>query len=215
MAERKKGDGETILIADDHPLFRQALSLAVKGVRPEAAIIEAGTVTAALEAARGASGLALVLLDLHMPGAEGFMGVALMHAQRPDVPIIVVSSADAAGSAREAVRLGATGFLGKHEDLSTMEQVIAAALAGERIAGPAADEPLDTMASKLAELTPMQLQVLQGVLAGRLNKQIAHDLGIAIPTVKAHMTAILRKLDVANRTQAVLAARTLGLEVRP
>ncbi len=213
MPERENGDGDMILIADDHPLFRQALSLAVKGVRPDAAIIEAGTVTAALEAARRADRLALVLLDLHMPGAEGFMGVALMHAQCPNVPIIVVSSADAAHSAREAVRLGATGFLGKHEDLSTMEQVIAAALAGERISG-STDEPLDTMAGKLADLTPMQLQVLQGVLAGRLNKQIAHDLGIAIPTVKAHMTAILRKLDVANRTQAVLAARTLGLELK-
>lgn len=209
----QKGDGETVLIADDHPLFRQALSLAVKGVRPDATIIEVGTIPSALEAARGISPLALILLDLHMPGAEGFMGVALMHAQCPDVPLIVVSSAEAANSAREAVRLGATGFLGKHEDLATMEQVIAAALAGERIAAPA-DEPLDSMADKLAELTPMQLQVLHGVLAGRLNKQIAHDLGIAIPTVKAHMTAILRKLDVANRTQAVLAARTLGLELQ-
>ena len=212
--ETGAGEEETILIADDHPLFRQALAMAVRGVRPGAAIIEAGTVAAALEAARGAEKLALVLLDLRMPGAEGFMGVALMHAQRPDVPIIVVSSADAAGSAREAVRLGATGFLGKHEDLATMEKVIAAALAGERIAAPA-DAPLDAMASKLAGLTPMQLQVLHGVLAGRLNKQIAHDLGIAIPTVKAHMTAILRKLDVANRTQAVLAARTLGLTPPP
>ncbi|MPT48615.1 MAG: response regulator transcription factor [Sphingobium sp.] len=210
MPHNSSGDGETILIADDHPLFRQALGLAVSGVRPQAHIIEAGTISAATNAARTATGLALILLDLNMPDAEGFMGVALMHAQRPDVPIIVVSSAEAASAAKEAVRVGATGFLGKHEDLATMEKVIAAAIAGERISPPA-DEPLDTMASKLTDLTPMQLQVLHGVLAGRLNKQIAHDLGIAIPTVKAHMTAILRKLDVSNRTQAVLAARALGL----
>jgi len=214
MPDTSAGERETVLIADDHPLFRQALGLAVKGVRPEAAILEAGTVSAALDAARRAKRLVLILLDLRMPGAEGFMGVALMHAQQPDVPILVVSGAEASGSAREAMRLGATGFLGKHEDLATMEQVIAAALAGERLAAPA-DEPLDAMAGKLAGLTPMQLQVLHGVLAGRLNKQIAHDLGIAIPTVKAHMTAILRKLDVANRTQAVLAARTLGLSPPP
>lgn len=210
MPENSSGDGESILIADDHPLFRQALSLAVNGVRPQAHIIETGTLSASLEAARTAQRLSLILLDLNMPGSEGFMGVALMHAQRPDIPIIVVSSAEAASAAKEAVRVGATGFLGKHEDLSTMEQVIGAALAGQRIAPPA-DEPLDSMAGKLAELTPMQLQVLHGVLAGRLNKQIAHDLGIAVPTVKAHMTAILRKLDVSNRTQAVLAARALGL----
>ncbi len=211
MPQDNRGDGGTILIADDHPLFRQALGLAVMGVRPDADIIEAGTIAAALEAARGAEKLALVLLDLHMPGAEGFMGIALMHAQVPDVPIVVVSSAEAATAAREARRVGAVGFLGKHETLETMEQVIAAALAGEKLAAPV-DEPLDAMASKLAELTPMQLQVLHGVLAGRLNKQIAHDLGIALPTVKAHMTAILRKLDVSNRTQAVLAARALGLQ---
>ncbi|TNE39237.1 MAG: response regulator transcription factor [Sphingomonadales bacterium] len=211
MPQHNSGDGGAILIADDHPLFRQALGLAVMGVRPDADIIEAGTIAAALEVARNQEGLALILLDLHMPGAEGFMGIALMHAQVPDVPIIVVSSADAANAAREARRVGAVGFLGKHEDLATMEQVIAAALAGEKMAAPA-DEPLDAMASKLAELTPMQLQVLHGVLAGRLNKQIAHDLGIALPTVKAHMTAVLRKLDVANRTQAVLAARALGLQ---
>ncbi|MGE4409197.1 MAG: response regulator [Sphingobium sp.] len=211
MPQHNSGDGGAILIADDHPLFRQALGLAVMGVRPDADIIEAGTIAAALEVARTRDKLALILLDLHMPGAEGFMGIALMHAQVPNVPIIVVSSADAANAAREARRVGAVGFLGKHEDLATMEQVIAAALAGEKMAAPA-DEPLDAMASKLAELTPMQLQVLHGVLAGRLNKQIAHDLGIALPTVKAHMTAVLRKLDVANRTQAVLAARALGLQ---
>lgn len=213
MPQDKAGGGDTILIADDHPLFRQALGLAVMGVRPDAQIVEAGTIAAALEAARNAETLVLVLLDLHMPGAEGYMGVALMHAQVPDVPIVVVSSAEAAGAAREARRVGAVGFLGKHEDLATMEQVIAAALAGEKMAAPA-DEPLDAMAGKLAELTPMQLQVLHGVLAGRLNKQIAHDLGIALPTVKAHMTAVLRKLDVSSRTQAVLAARALGLETQ-
>ena len=211
MPQDNPGDGGTVLIADDHPLFRQALGLAVTGVRPDATIVEAGTVATALEAARNANDLALVLLDLHMPGAEGFMGVALMHAQLPDVPIVVVSSAEAASAAREARRVGAVGFLGKQEDLATMEQVIAAALAGERLEAPA-DEPLDAMAGKLAELTPMQLQVLHGVLGGRLNKQIAHDLGIALPTVKAHMTAVLRKLDVSNRTQAVLAARALGLK---
>lgn len=208
MSER-----DTILIADDHPLFRQALGLAVSGASPSAAIVEAGTLASALEAARKAENLRLVLLDLRMPGAEGFMAVALMHAEHPEVPIIVVSSAEAAHAAAEARRVGATGFLGKHEDLATMEKVIASVLAGERTEAPA-DEPLDRVAGKLAELTPMQLQVLHGVLAGRLNKQIAHDLGVALPTVKAHMTAIMRKLEVTNRTQAVLAARALGLELR-
>ncbi len=200
----------TILVADDHPLFRQALMLAVSGVAPDAHVIEAGTIEKAAQAVAATDDLRLVLLDLKMPGAEGFSGVALLHAERPGTPILVVSSAEGTGVAQEARRLGAVGFLGKDRDLPEMEKAIADALAGKRIE-VAPDPELDAVAEKVAGLTPMQLKVLLQVLQGRLNKQIAYDLSISESTVKAHMTAILRKLDVHNRTQAVLAARALGL----
>lgn len=202
----------TILIADDHPLFRQALAMAAQGARPDARIAESGNLSSALNEAIAADDLILILLDLKMPGAEGYSGVALLHAEKPGVPILVVSSADAAQAAREAVRFGAVGFISKDADLSTIEDAIGDALAGKRMEAPK-DAAVDPVAVQIASLTPTQLKVLLGVMEGRLNKQIAYDLGISEATVKAHMTAILKKLDVQNRTQAVLAAKALGLSI--
>jgi DNA-binding NarL/FixJ family response regulator len=200
----------TILIADDHPLFRQALAMAASAVRPAARIVESANLMTALNEAAAADDLILILLDLKMPGAEGYSGVALLHAERPGVPILVVSSADAAQAARNAVRFGAVGFLGKDAGLSAIEAAIADALAGKKI-DVLKDDVIDPVAAQIAALTPTQLKVLLGVMEGRLNKQIAYDLGISEATVKAHMTAILKKLDVQNRTQAVLAAKALGV----
>ncbi|MEG8029689.1 response regulator transcription factor [Sphingomonas aerolata] len=200
----------TILIADDHPLFRQALKLAVGRAAPDATILEAGQLGEAIEAARGAARLDLILLDLRMPGSEGFAGVALLHAERPDTPIVVISSADAAEAAPRARAYGAVGFVSKTADLATLENAVARALAGDRDA-PVAALPADDISNRVASLTPTELKVLLGVLAGRLNKQIAFDLGVSEATVKGHMTAILRKLGVQNRTQAVLAARALDI----
>ena len=202
----------TILIADDHPLFRQALAMAAAAVRPAARIVECANLPTALNEAIAADDLILILLDLKMPGAEGYSGVALLHAEKPGVPILVVSSADAAQAARNAVRFGAVGFLGKDAGLDAIEQAIADALNGRRIEAPV-DDAVDPVAARIASLTPTQLKVLLGVMQGRLNKQIAYDLGVGEATVKAHMTAILKKLDVQNRTQAVLAAKALGLEL--
>jgi DNA-binding NarL/FixJ family response regulator len=202
----------TILIADDHPLFRQALAMAAQGARPDARIAESGNLSSALNEAIAADDLILILLDLKMPGAEGYSGVALLHAEKPGVPILVVSSAEASQAAREAVRFGAVGFIGKDSDLSAIEEAIRDALAGKRMEAPR-DAAIDPVAAQIASLTPTQLKVLLGVMEGRLNKQIAYDLGISEATVKAHMTAILKKLDVHNRTQAVLAAKALGLSI--
>ncbi len=200
----------TILIADDHPLFRQALKLAVGRAAPDATILEAGQLGEAIEAARGAARLDLILLDLRMPGSEGFAGVSLLHAERPDTPIVVISSADEAEAAPRARAYGAVGFVSKTADLATLENAVARALAGDRDA-PVAALPADDISNRVASLTPTELKVLLGVLAGRLNKQIAFDLGVSEATVKGHMTAILRKLGVQNRTQAVLAARALDI----
>jgi DNA-binding NarL/FixJ family response regulator len=201
----------TILIADDHPLFRQALAMAASSVRPEARIVECANLSAALNEAIAADDLLLMLLDLKMPGAEGYSGVALLHAEKPAVPILVVSSADAGQAAHNAMRFGAVGFVGKDAGLDAIEQAISDALDGRRIAAPT-DAEIDPVAAQISTLTPTQLKVLLGVMQGRLNKQIAYDLGISEATVKAHMTAILKKLDVQNRTQAVLVGKALGLE---
>lgn len=202
--------GRTILIADDHPLFRQALAMAAGNVAKDARLVEGATLASALLEAQAADDLALILLDLKMPGADGFSGVALLHAEKPEVPILVVSSEAAVGTAQNALRFGAVGFIGKDSDLSVIEAAIADALSGKRLAAPV-DPLLDPVAAQIASLTPTQLKVMLGVMQGRLNKQIAFDLGLSEATIKAHMTSILKKLDVQNRTQAVLAAKALGL----
>lgn len=186
-------------------------------MRPDARVLEAGTLARAATLAAGTGDLALILLDLNMPGSSGYAGVALLHAERPQVPILVVSSADPAQALPEVRRFGAIGFVGKDADLSVIEAAVAAALAGEAMPAAAvpASDPVDDAAARVASLTPTQLKVLLGVLDGRYNKEIAHDLGISEATVRAHMTAVLRKLDVTNRTQAALAARALGLGAVP
>ncbi|WP_067738313.1 response regulator transcription factor [Novosphingobium naphthalenivorans] len=206
---------DTILIADDHPLFRQALVLAVQKVLPTAQVREAGTLSAAAHAAVEAKDLRLILLDLKMPGAVGYSGIALLHAERPSVPILVVSSADGASAAEEARAFGAIGFLRKDSDLAVIEAAIRDALGGKAsVAQGSGEAQIDTIRRDVANLTPTQLKVLLAVIEGQLNKQIAHSLGISEATVKAHMTAIMRKLDVSNRTQAALVARSLGLDLR-
>lgn len=207
---------DTVLIADDHPLFRQALMLAVQRAVPDARIVEAGTLAAAARAVEAADGLRLILLDLKMPGAVGYSGIALLHAERPDVPILVVSSAEGAAAAEEVRAFGAIGFLRKDSDLGAIEDAIARAIQAQPpTAAPVPDEqPIAAIRETVAGLTPTQLKVLLAVLDGQLNKQIAHSLGMSEATVKAHMTAIMRKLDVRNRTQAALVARSLGLDLR-
>ena len=206
---------DTILIADDHPLFRQALGLAVGKVLPGARIIEAGTLAAAAHAVTEADDLRLIILDLKMPGAVGYSGIALLHAERPSVPILVISSAEGQAAAQEAQAFGAIGFLSKNTDLAAIEAAIAGILGGAKPAPtPEAAAEIDTIRHTVASLTPTQLKVLLAVLDGQLNKQIAFALGISEATVKAHMTAIMRKLDVQNRTQAALVARSLGLDLK-
>ncbi|SFG54286.1 two component transcriptional regulator, LuxR family [Novosphingobium sp. CF614] len=205
---------ETVLIADDHPLYRQALALAVERVLPEAKVVEAGTLGAAARAAGEAEGLRLILLDLNMPGAVGYSGIALLHAEKPDVPILVVSSAEASAVAEEVRAFGAIGFLRKDSNLDAIEEAISRALQGRRQAAPPAMRQEEAIRETVAGLTPTQLKVLLAVLDGQLNKQVAHSLGMSEATVKAHMTAIMRKLDVRTRTQAALVARSLGLDLR-
>ncbi|WP_448582904.1 LuxR C-terminal-related transcriptional regulator [Thermaurantiacus sp.] len=206
-------NGPAILVADDHPAFRAALALAARRAAPGARLLEAGDLATALHHVREAQDLALILLDLGMPGASGFSGLAQLHAERPGTPIVVISAAnpEAAGAARA---YGARSFLSKSADLGEIEAAIVRALGDEPEPEPvpAQEEAVKRMAADIARLTPTQLKVLLGVLEGKLNKQIAHGLGISEATVKGHMTALMRKLGVHNRTQVALAARALALD---
>jgi len=207
---------KTILVADDHPLIRDAFRLAIEAMYDDVQVIEACSIRDALDKMDDCMALDLILLDLRMPDAEGFSGLALIHAEQPEVPILVVSAAEAGAAASGAKRYGAVGFLSKSADIPTIRRSITAAIARDAASLDAlngqSDAEIDAMAERIASLTSAQLKVMLGVLAGRLNKQIAYDLGISEATVKAHMTAVMRKLNVQNRTQAVLAARALALE---
>jgi DNA-binding NarL/FixJ family response regulator len=202
------------LIADDHPLFRGALREAVNGLFARADIGEAGTfeeVTEFLE--RGGGGeVDLVLLDLRMPGVRGFSGLMYLRAQYPGLPIVVVSANDDPAVIRRCMEFGASGFIPKTLGVEALRQAIARVLKGEVWTPPDielardADSESAAMIARLSTLTPQQVRVLMMLSGGLLNKQIAYELGVSEATVKAHVSAILQKLGVESRTQAVIAA---------
>ena len=214
------------LIVDDHPLYRAALRLAVAAVCPESAFLEADSVAGLFGALELHPRADLLLLDLNLPGACGFSALAHLRGLRPELPVIVVSAMDDVRVVRQALAFGAQGFLSKSADAATIGHGIQAALRGETVipAGVTLNPQTETdaaaldVAQRMAQLTPQQFRVFGMLCAGRLNKQIAYELQITEKTVKAHMTAILRKFGAANRTQAVLLAARLVLdpsELRP
>ena len=154
----------------------------------------------------------LLLLDLAMPGMHGFAGLMYLRAQYPSVPVMVVSASEDPGVIRRCLDLGAAGFIPKTTDAASMRQAIRAVLDGGTwtppdldLAGPDDAEARAT-ARRLATLTPQQVRVLTMLSEGLLNKQIAYELSVSEATVKAHVSAILQKLGVESRTQAVIAA---------
>jgi DNA-binding NarL/FixJ family response regulator len=200
-----------LVIADDHPLFRGALREAVSGLFEKPDIAEAGSfedVTRQLE--RGAE-IDLILLDLSMPGVRGFSGLMYLRAQYPSVPIVVVSANDDPAVIRRCMDFGASGFIPKTLGVEAMRAAIARVLEGGVWTPPdielgSSDEPTAGMIARLALLTPQQVRVLMMLSEGLLNKQIAYELGVSEATIKAHVSAILQKLGVESRTQAVIAA---------
>ena len=144
-----------------------------------------------------------------MPGMDGLTGLALLRSEHPTVPIIVVSAARDAAVARRTFDLGASAYVDKKASLEEIAGTVRAVLDGELIAPP--DAVADSFAQRAAQLTPQQWRVLALMVQGDQNKQIAYKLGVGEPTVKAHVTVILRKLGVRSRTQAVIEARGLSL----
>lgn len=210
----------TILIADDHPLFREAMRRAVERAQPGASIAEAENVAqlqAQIEAHPEAD---LLLLDLTMPGAHGFSALAHIRATRPALPVIVVSAREEPMVIRRALAHGASGFVPKSADSELIQRALRTVIEGDTF-DPFAhgavrlDEQERELAKRLAELTPQQFRVLTMLCEGKLNKQIAYEMGIAEQTVKDHVTVILRKLGASNRTQAILVASQLSLKPPP
>lgn len=201
---------DRIVIADDHPLFRAALRSAVDKAAPGATIEECASLAEARAAMR-AGPVDLLLLDLKLSDSEGMAGLAAVRAEHPTVPVAVVSASEEAPVVRHTLGLGAAGFIPKSAPLSQMVEGIAAILAGDSWAPdlPEAEAEEDNLAGRVASLTPSQLRILEGLKVGRLNKQIAFDLGVSEATIKAHLTSVFRKLGVQNRTQAVILAKRL------
>src|SRR6187455_2281543 len=200
------------VIADDHPLFRGALREAVTGLFADAAIAEAGSFDDAVALLDKGGDVDLVLLDLTMPGVRGFSGLMYLRAQYPSVPVAVVSANDDPAAIRRCMEFGASGFIPKTLAVDGMRAAISAILSGGvwtppdvDLAGGADAEAAELMA-RMATLTPQQVRVLMMLSEGLLNKQIAYQLSVSEATVKAHVSAILQKLAVESRTQAVIAA---------
>jgi DNA-binding NarL/FixJ family response regulator len=201
-----------LLIADDHPLFRGALREAVNGLFARAEIGEAGTFEEVTEQLEQGGDFDLILLDLRMPGARGFSGLMYLRAQYPGLPIVVVSANDDPAVIRRCMEFGASGFIPKTLGGEALRGAIARVLKGEVWTPPDVDLTRDAdgetaaTIARLSTLTPQQVRVLMMLSGGLLNKQIAYELGVSEATVKAHVSAILRKLGVESRTQAVIAA---------
>ena len=200
-----------LLIVDDHPLYRLALRQTLAVALPEARIDEAGDLAAAHAALEAAPDTDLVLLDLQLPGTQGLLGLGELRAAHPAVAVAILSGQDDPGTVRRALAMGACGYLTKHAATDELHAGVQALLAGQTWMPPALRELLartprdsegESLAARLATLSPQQLKVLQRVAEGRLNKQIADELGIQERTVKAHLTVVFEKLGVRNRTQA-------------
>ena len=205
-----------ILIADDHPLFRSALRQAVTlGLGPDVRLVEVASIAELETQLTDKTDWDLVLLDLNMPGAYGFSGLVLLRGQYPQIPVVMVSAQEEADVVVRAKEFGASGFIPKSSSMEQIQAAVRAVLDGDVSWPPQASETINVSAEAkaaqegLASLTPQQFRVLTMVCEGLLNKQIAYELKVSEATIKAHVTAIFRKLNVRTRTQAALLLQQL------
>lgn len=207
------------LIADDHPLFREALSGALTQVFPDLELIESDSLDSTLSRLNENLDVDLVLLDLHMPGCEDFYGLLRVAEDYPKLPIAVISASESIKVIARVMGFGAKAFIPKSTPTSEVAAAIKLVLSGQEWLPEDVKQKLATsedddaiIANKIATLTTKQFQVLKLLQAGLLNKQIAYDLNITEATVKAHISAIFKKLNVNTRTQAVLLAEKMQLD---
>jgi DNA-binding NarL/FixJ family response regulator len=200
-----------VLIADDHPLTREGLALAARVAAPELHIDSAGSIGEAEEMIARHKGYKLVLLDLMMPDARGFSGFLRLQQLLGTVPISIISARQQPELIDAARSLGAAGYISKTEPLDHTLAAMRELLQGKPVFPRSAGAAPDAAAARdrISDLSGAQLRVLLALADGRLNKQIAGDLNVTEATIKAHLTAIFRKLGVNNRTQAILAMQPL------
>lgn len=210
-----------ILIADDHPMVRDALRLAVAYSCHADEVFEAGSLDEAVKILDDKGALDLVLLDLNMPGMNDLNGLVSVRRRFPAVPVVVVSANEDRGLVRDCIRAGASGFIPKSTPRDAIAVALRKVMAGEiylplgigdldeEDEAPEIDEESADIARRLLSLTQQQMRVLEMLGTGKLNKQIAFELSITETTVKAHVSAILQKLKVCSRTQAVVLANKL------
>lgn len=207
----ESGEDRVVVVADDHPLVREALRQALRRAIGTVRVLEAATLQEARTLVEEAAVIDLVILDLNMPGMNGFAGLAEFRADHPTLPVAMVSATTDEAVIRRALEFGAIGFIPKSAPLDTIAEAVRRILAGDSWTPVATGAVPARVAEQIRDLTPQQLKVLAMLSQGLLNKQIAHALSVGEPTVKAHVTAILKKLGVQSRTQAVIAARLLDL----
>jgi DNA-binding NarL/FixJ family response regulator len=200
-----------ILIADDHPLILGALRQAVTGAISGVDVHEAQDFESLAATLESHPDMDLVLLDLSMPGVRGFSGLLYLRAERPGLPVIVVSANEDRAVMRHCLEFGAAAYVPKSLDVESMRAAIRAVLDGGRWTPPDLDTKIggngaSALVKRLSSLTPQQVRVLMMLSQGLLNKQIAYELSVSEATVKAHVSAILQKLGVESRTQAVILA---------
>lgn len=199
------------IIADDHPLFRGALRQTLEQSFDAVRIVEAGTLGDVTGILDSGEDIDLLLLDLSMPGMRGFSGLMYLRAQFPGVPVVIVSATEDTSSIRRCLEFGAAGFIPKSLGPEIIESALEAVLAGDIWVPPdidlsSSEDDSSDLVSRLSSLTPQQVRVLMMLSQGMLNKQIAYELSVSEATVKAHVSAVLQKMGVESRTQAVIAA---------
>jgi DNA-binding NarL/FixJ family response regulator len=204
------------IIVDDHPLFRGALRETLSASFAGADILEAGSLDELVNILGGTSDLDLILLDLTMPGVQGLSGLLYLRAQHPEIPVVIISGSEDPLTIRRCLDFGASGYIPKSQPVDKIRGAIRTILDGEVWApsdigaGAAGSDETDAIAQRVATLTPQQVRVLMMLGEGLLNKQIAYKLNVSEATIKAHVSAILQKLGVDSRTQAVIAINKVG-----
>lgn len=199
----------TIILADDHPLYRLALRLGIEGLVPDARIVEADSFESLQRAVQRTPDVALVLLDLMMPGAVGLSSLQYLRDEFPAISVAVISALPTRSWLRLVQTLGAVAYIHKSATPDQMVAILRQVLAG-RPWWPVPDESAATAVdAELDRLSPQELRVLLQLRGGGLNKQIADRLGISESTVKTHVSAILGKLGMRSRTQAAVLAQQL------
>lgn len=208
--------GYRFIIVDDHPLFRGALSQALGDAFADAEVLQAGSLDELTQLLATAGEIDLVLLDLTMPGVHGVSGLLYLRAQHPEVPVVIVSASDDPSTIRQCLDCGASGFIPKSQPVEAMRDAIRKIIGGEvwlptdvDLSSAPAGETAE-LVTRMSTLTPQQVRVLMMLGEGLLNKQIAFKLGVSEATIKAHVSAILQKLGVDSRTQAVIAINKIG-----